>query len=612
MKRLIDSATWRLLFWLILFGLILIGAFAYLVQTEVRQSLINDQMEIMREHAKQYAIRLQANAGAETRAAIEMSEITRGEQFYLIASNGAYLAHSNPLKVGQSASQDFGFETIQVMLSETTTTIYDTQSGQIIGTYRATLRDPLAVASAPIADKVAAINALPNTILAQVLGAFLVTALGFWAAVTYNVGMPLAKLKAAANQLAAGAWNAEETSTGLHGDVADIFRSFEQIAETMKHTRASGADELAEERLQMFERRSALLKAVADVGKAITSFRSVDELLEKTVYLINENFGFYHAGIFLLDEHKEYAVLKAANSEGGKTMLARKHQLKVGGASIVGYVTQNLKARIALDVGKDAVYFDNPDLPQTRSEMALPLVVGGQALGALDVQSTESRAFAEDDIATLQILAEQIAVALQNANLLNETEKALDAARAIYGDMSREAWNKILRNQQQIDFLATEPGVVSVPPEAADLSLVKALESGDVLIGSDNLSISVPIKIRGQAIGAIRLKKSEISEAWSPDETNLAIALADQLSGALESARLYKESQQRAAREALVSDIAARISAISRTEAILRETVQELGQTVGNAAVTFQLLEEFSPQKPSSLSEHELPHEAKL
>ncbi|MBK8824057.1 MAG: hypothetical protein IPN58_16085 [Anaerolineales bacterium] len=126
--------------------------------------------------------------------------------------------------------------------------------------------------------------------------------------------------------------------------------------------------------------------------------------------------------------------------------------------------------------------------------------------------------------------------------------------------------------------------------EVLETNLAKAFETGDVVLGSDNLTISVPIKVRGQTIGAMRLKKSEIAEAWTQDETNLAIALSDQLSGALESARLYRESQQRAARESLVSDISARISAVSHTDAILRETVQELGQTLGKASVTFQLL----------------------
>lgn len=351
------------------------------------------------------------------------------------------------------------------------------------------------------------------------------------------------------------------------------------------------------ERTVTIENRTALLKAVADVGKAITSFRDLSELLQKSTYLIQENFGYYHIGIFLLDEHKEYAVLSATNSEGGRRMLEKKHQLKVGETGIVGYVTQNVKARIALDVGKDAVYFDNPDLPLTRSEMALPLVVGGQILGALDVQSTESQAFSEKDSSTLQILAEQLAVAIQNANLFTETEKALEASRAAYSEVSREAWSKILRNQPRVGFIATPPTTTQIYSETIEPSIAKAYETGDLILGSDNLTISVPVKVRGQSIGAIRLKKTEISEAWTQEETNLAIALSDQLSGALESARLYRESQQRGARESLVSDISARISAISNTDSIVRETVQELGQTLGNASVTFQLIDQSHAQK---------------
>jgi GAF domain-containing protein len=346
---------------------------------------------------------------------------------------------------------------------------------------------------------------------------------------------------------------------------------------------------------------------VAGVGKAITSFRDLSELLQQAAYLIHENFGYYHVGIFLLDEHKEYAVLSATNSEGGFRMLEKKHQLKVGETGIVGYVTQNAKARIALDVGKDAVYFGNPDLPKTRSEMALPLMVGGQILGALDVQSTEPQAFSEEDIATLQILAEQIAVAIQNANLFDEAQKALETSRLSYGEVSRGAWAKILRNQPRIGFLATQPTTVPIHSENLEVNLARAFETGDLIIGSDGLTISMPIRVRGQTIGAIRLKKSAISESWTQDETNLAIALSDQLSGALESARLYKESQQHAARESLISDISARISSISNTETIVRETVQELGQTLGNTSVTFQLLdrsngkEQTTPKRQDSV-----------
>ena len=358
------------------------------------------------------------------------------------------------------------------------------------------------------------------------------------------------------------------------------------------------------DRTREIERRSNLLKAVAEVGRGITSYRNLSELLQQTTYLIHDNFGFYHVGIFLLNDRKDYAVLAAANSEGGLRMLEKKHKLKVGETGLVGYVTDLVKARVALDVGKDAVYFNNPDLPQTRSEMTLPLVVGGQILGALDVQSTESQAFSEEDVATLQILAEQLAVAIQNANLFNEIEKALEASKLVYGEISREAWGKILRNQPRTSFLATMPATVQIYSEVFDPSIIKAVETGDIIIGNDSLTISVPIKVRGLIIGAIRLKKNEISEAWTQDETNLAIALSEQLSGALESARLYRESQQRAARESLVSNISARISAFPNVETILRETVQELGQTIGNASVTFQLLDQFDTQKQAKGQEN--------
>lgn len=379
-------------------------------------------------------------------------------------------------------------------------------------------------------------------------------------------------------------------------ELEDLATVFHQITTDLVHAFDNFEGRIIE-RTREIEHRSNLLRAAAGVGKAITSFRDLSELLQQATYLIHENFGYYHVGIFLLDEHKEYAVLSATNSEGGLRMLEKNHKLKVGETGIVGYVTQNAKARIALDVGNDAVYFDNPELPQTRSEIALPLMVGGQILGALDVQSTEPQAFSEEDVSTLQILAEQIAVAIQNANLFDEAEKALEASRMSYGNASRDAWSKILRNQPRIGFLATPPTTVQVHSEILEANLAKAIETGDLIIGSDGLTISMPIRVRGQTIGAIRLKKSAISESWTQDETNLAISLSDQLSGALESARLYRESQQHAARESLISDISARISAVANTETIVRETVQELGQTLQNASVTFQLLDQPNGQK---------------
>ena len=176
---------------------------------------------------------------------------------------------------------------------------------------------------------------------------------------------------------------------------------------------------------QTVNRQLIQLKTAAEVAREALTIGDMATLLEQTAHLISDRFGFYHTGIFLLDAKREYAVLRAASSLGGQRMLARQHKLRVGEVGIVGYVAGKGAPRIALDVGADAVYFDNPDLPQTSSEMALPLIVQGAVIGVLDVQSTQTQAFSDEDVKILQTLADQIALAIENARLLNETREAL-------------------------------------------------------------------------------------------------------------------------------------------------------------------------------------------
>lgn len=175
--------------------------------------------------------------------------------------------------------------------------------------------------------------------------------------------------------------------------------------------------------LRKVQRRARLLEAGARIGRSITSILELDELLKTTVDIICEEFDFYYAAIFLLDKSGEWAVLRAARGEVGRLMMEQVHRLRVGGQSMVGAATHLNQARIALDVGRETVHFKNPLLPYTHSEVALPLVVSDQVIGALDVQSTEEIAFTEDDITALQTLADQLAVAINNARLLDRLEK---------------------------------------------------------------------------------------------------------------------------------------------------------------------------------------------
>jgi len=247
---------------------------------------------------------------------------------------------------------------------------------------------------------------------------------------------PIIEITRSAEKIADGdlGVQAKVTSNDEIGTLGTAFNSMtkqlKDLVDTLENRVRERTRQLASQN-EALQFRSRQLQTVADVARSIVSTREVDSLLNQVTRLVSERFGFYHAGIFLLDEDGEYAVLRAANSPGGKRMLDRQHKLKVGQIGIVGYVTGSGEPRIATDVGEDAVYFNNPDLPETRSEMALPLKLGGSIIGALDVQSKESDAFGEDDVALFTTLADQISVAIENANAYEISQQTVEEMKEL-------------------------------------------------------------------------------------------------------------------------------------------------------------------------------------
>ncbi len=332
------------------------------------------------------------------------------------------------------------------------------------------------------------------------------------------------------------------------------------------------------ERSTEMTRRTRQMEAAAEIGKAVTSIRDLDQLLTQVTRLISERFGYYHAGIFLLDEAQKFAVLRAANSIGGQHMLDKGHKLAVGEKGIVGYVTGTRRPMISLDVGKNAVYFNNPDLPETRSEMALPLVVGGELLGALDIQSIQDFAFGEEDIATLQLVADQVSIAIDNARLFSETQTALEASRRAYRELNHEAWSGVLKERPTLGFSVDDREIIQPVSGKWASDMVEA-GSRKQTIQVKNDTLAVPIKFQDQVMGVIRLSKPE-AEKWSDEEKAFVEALAGQLYLALESARLYQETQSRAERERLAGEIISKVRSSNNPQIILQTAVQELRQAL--------------------------------
>lgn len=212
----------------------------------------------------------------------------------------------------------------------------------------------------------------------------------------------------------------EEEAAFEDGDLIALQIMAEQLAIAIRN---AILNRKTHELLSQAERRAHLLYAANKVGKEIASVLDLEALMPKMVDTIVEEYGFYYAGVFLLDQNSEWAALRAAYGEAGKAMLAEGHKLEVGGNSMIGACIRLNEARIALDVGKERVHFKNPYLPNTRSEMALPLSFGGKVLGAVTIQSIDERAFTDDDITTLQTMADHLAVAIQNAYTLNTLQE---------------------------------------------------------------------------------------------------------------------------------------------------------------------------------------------
>jgi GAF domain-containing protein len=333
---------------------------------------------------------------------------------------------------------------------------------------------------------------------------------------------------------------------------------------------------------QKAEKRAAQLQTIAEIARAVVTAENIEGLLKMLTQVISQRFGFYHVGIFLLDEFRQYAVLRAANSEGGGRMIQRGHKLRVGEQGVVGFAAQSGSARIALDVGADPAFLHNPDLPETRSEMALPLKYGGQTIGVMDIQSTEERAFTEDDVATLSILADQVAIAIRNTLLYEQSQRALREVEAASARISGQEWKRFVKTVQTRGYRFD--GVRSE-------SLKEASESGQ-----ENGALFVPVQLRGQVIGRLKLKASDGSREWTEDELAIAQATAERVALALEGARLLEDAQKRAARETFLSDIAAKLGSSFQLDAILRDTVEELGGALKDSTISFQLVNPSSPR----------------
>lgn len=385
---------------------------------------------------------------------------------------------------------------------------------------------------------------------------------------------------------------------------------------------ANGAA-LALQRAELFvetERRARLLQAASEVSRIAATILDPDRLMGEAVELIRDRFDYYYVGWFVPDSEGKWMVLAAGTGEPGRIMKERGHRLEIGGQSMVGWAAAHRRARIALDVGAEPVRFANPLLPLTRSEIALPMIVRGELVGVLDIQSEQPAAFTEEDIQALQVMADQLATAWQNARLYAQAQAraqelatlhrlAVDLSRSLDlvqileavcrayvevlgADHSGAAlWEKgrdygvvvaeypprgFLGVRIQIDNAFTRQVMETGEPQWAwDTLQDERLEATGPLLASLGIrSVAVvPLVARGEVIATVGLDYIRSAHPFTPEELRLAQTIAQQAAVALENALLYEQAQRQARRIQTAAEISRIIVSVLDVETLLQQAV---------------------------------------
>jgi GAF domain-containing protein len=384
-------------------------------------------------------------------------------------------------------------------------------------------------------------------VLTMILGAIL----AFF--ISRTVSAPLKDLIESFKAVEAGDLSQRTTITATD-EIAEVTMHFNRMVASLEELQGSLEKQVQE--------RTRLLKATNDIAKVSSSILDPDELLAKVINLFTEQFNYYYASIYLLDPGEKWAELKEATGEAGKVLKQNRHRLELAGKSMVATCIRERMPRIAQNTSEEKQRVENPLLPYTRSEIALPLIAGDRVLGALNVQSTKAADFGTQVIETMQNMAGQVAIALENAHLFQEARQRIKEMRAIQQQYLLEGWAALSLNKEELEY-----GIG---------------ESNE----ANSQKIVAPINLRDQIIGQIDL---EGTTDWSPDQKNLIDAVAAQAAVALENARLVNESRQIAVRERMLAEISSKIWSSTTIEAVLQTAVRELGRRLDASSATIKL-----------------------
>jgi GAF domain-containing protein len=372
-------------------------------------------------------------------------------------------------------------------------------------------------------------------------------------------------------------------------------------------------------------------ETAAEIARDISSSLDLDELLEKAVELIRSRFDFYHAAIFLKDLPGEFVVIREATGEAGAQLKRAGHKLGIGSKSIVGFVAGKGEPLIVNDTGRDATYQPHPLLPETRAEASMPLKVGDRIVGVLDVQSNQTYAFSKENLRTLQILADQLAIAVVNTELFAETQEHLAQHRLLHhitttaasgttlGEALQSAVNglQVTLGGDRVSILLADRDKKVLEVRAAvgyasgvfdlripigsgitgwaashrrTLRINNVLQDTRYIEGSPNThsEMAIPLVYRSELLGVLNVESEQFA-AYAENDEELLGTLGGSLAAIIANARLLEQIRAQAERERILFEISDKIRRTTDMETILTTTVSELTRAVGANSARIKL-----------------------
>ncbi|MEZ4644074.1 MAG: GAF domain-containing protein [Chloroflexota bacterium] len=325
--------------------------------------------------------------------------------------------------------------------------------------------------------------------------------------------------------------------------------------------------------LQQLSQRADELQRVAEVGTAVSTISDPQQLLQTFVDLTKTQFALYHAQIYLHDKQTDYLVLAAGAGQIGQSMVSERRQIFMHQQqSLVAQAARSRQGVTVNDVHAEPGFLPHPLLPDTHAEVAIPLIAGEQLLGVLDLQADQANAFSSEDISLFTTLSTQAAVALQNANQLEQTQSALEELTALQRTITREGWQAFMSAKERPvkGYLASAQKVKPISEKAQDeetpaLTQLKKTEQ----------TVVNAVSIGGAIIGGLGVRPTADQKLTDADQTLLE-AISQQVGQALERARLAEqtqlaldETQQRTQELAVLNEMSQTLTAQTSVEDVL-------------------------------------------